>query len=89
MIVEFDLEYEKKSKKEVKDDRVFKVVKQKFDFLAIKGMRYPSLRAKKLENTTYEGNDLWEFYVTKKWRCFFTYNEITDTVKVIKIGNHL
>lgn len=89
MRVEFSLDYEKLSRKEVKDQRVFNVVERKFRLLASQGIRYPSLRAKKLKNMDINGEELWEFYVTTKWRCFFTYNEKTDSVHVIKIGNHL
>jgi len=89
MIIEFHDDYEKISRKEVKDERVFSVVKRKFDLLKFQGIRYPSLRAKKLQNINHEKEELWEFYIIKKWRCFFTYNEEEDRIIVIKISNHL
>ena len=69
----------------VEDERVWKVVRKKFEFIESVGMRYPSLKAKKLQNS----DNIWEFYITRKWRCFFRYNEKKDEILVIKIGNHL
>jgi mRNA-degrading endonuclease RelE of RelBE toxin-antitoxin system len=83
----FHADYEKNST--VRDERIYKVVERKFNFLKAKGLSYPSLNAKKLHNETHEGADLWEFYITKKYRCLFTYNENTKIVTVIKICNHL
>ena len=86
--VVFDPNFEKNSRK-VTDQRVWKVVERKFAFLSSVGMNYPSLNAKKLENLSHNGQELWEFYITMKWRCFFTYDEPNKRITVIKIGNHL
>ena len=78
-----------RSRKEVQDERVFKVAERKLSFLKMKGLRYPSLQAKKLQNLYHGENELWEFRITKKYRCYFTYSNKTNTITVIKIGNHL
>ena len=83
----FDPDYEKNSG-EVKDKKVFKVVERKFNYLAEYGLKYPSLNAKKVINKSCKGEDLWEFYITKKWRCFFTFSHKKKTIVVIKIANH-
>lgn len=86
--VRFHADYEKNSK-DVKDQRVFKVVKRKFDFLRNVGLNYPSLNAKPLNNVFDEGVPVWEFYISKKWRCLFTCNQEKKEIVVLKICNHL
>ncbi len=79
----------KKNSKQVKDQRVFKVVERKFKFLKVVGLNYPSLNAKPLNNVYHEGVDVWEFYISKKWRCLFTYDQSQKLIRVLKISNHL
>lgn len=86
--VRFHADYEKNSK-DVKDQRVFKVVKRKFEFLRAVGLNYPSLNAKLLHNESHEGVPVWEFYISKKWRCLFTCNQQKNEIVVLKICNHL
>lgn len=86
--VVFDDDYQKNSK-QVTDQRVFKVVERKFKFLRDVGLRYPSLNAKKLIDVFHNGVEVWEFYISKKWRCLFTYDEEKNEVRVLKICNHL
>ncbi len=85
----YDPDFEKKSLKEVSDTRIWKTAKRKLDFLAEKGIQYPSLNAKKIQAEKYHGKDIWEFYITKKWRCFFTFDEEKKEILVIRLGNHL
>jgi len=85
----FDPDYLKNSKK-VKDKKIFRLVERKFGFIRDKGLNYPSLNAKKLHDMFSEdGIPLWEFYITKKWRCIFTYDKDKSQIVVIKICNHL
>jgi hypothetical protein len=84
----FHANYEEHSK-QVKDRRIFKVVERKFDFLRAVGLQYPSLNAKRLQNVSHEGIPVWEFYISKKWRCLFTYNPERNEIVVLKICNHL
>ncbi len=84
----FHSDYEKNSK-QVKDQRVFKVVERKFKFLRAVGLSYPSLNAKQLNNIFENGVPVWEFYITKKWRCLFTYDSTKNEIVVLKISNHL
>jgi len=85
----FDQNYLKNSKK-VQDKKIFKLVERKFEFIKIKGLNYPSLNAKKLHNVfSDDGVPLWEFYITKKWRCIFTFDDNKNQIVVIKISNHL
>jgi|WetSurMetagenome_2_1015567.scaffolds.fasta_scaffold50568_4 hypothetical protein len=84
----FHADYEKKSR-QVEDQRVFKVVARKFKFLRSVGLNYPSLNAKQLNNEYHEGVPVWEFYITKKWRCLFTCNQEKNEIVVLKICNHL
>lgn len=86
--VVFDDNYLKNSK-QVKDQRVFRVVERKFQFLKVVGLNYPSLNAKPLNNVFYEGVEVWEFYISKKWRCLFTYDQSQRFIRVLKISNHL
>ena len=86
--VVFDNDYQKNST-QVTDQRVFKVVERKFRFLEDVGLRYPSLNAKKLNNVLHEDVAVWEFYISKKWRCLFTFSEEKNEVRVLKICNHL
>lgn len=87
--VVFDPDYLKSSRK-VTDKKVFKLVERKFEFIRAKGLTYPSLNAKKLHNLFSDnGIPLWEFYITKKWRCVFTCDESKKQITVIRICNHL
>ena len=88
LILIFHPDYEKNSQS-VKDQRIFKIVQRKFEFLKTVGLNYPSLNAKKLQNMQKDGEDMWEFYITKKWRCFFLYNNNKKTITVLYISNHL
>jgi|GEM_PF-5156716 len=84
----FHPDYEKNSK-QVKDQRVFKVVERKFKFLRDVGLNYPSLNAKPLNNMFHDEVPVWEFYISKKWRCLFTCNLDKNEIIVLKISNHL
>lgn len=86
--VTFHADY-KENSKQVKDQRVFKVVKRKFKFLRDVGLNYPSLNAKPLNNMFHEGIPIWEFYISKKWRCLFTCNNEKTEIIVLTICNHL
>ena len=86
--VTFHADYEENSE-QVKDQRVFKIVKRKFKFLRDVGLSYPSLNAKPLNNVFDEGIPVWEFYISKKWRCLFTCNQEKTEIIVLKICNHL
>ena len=86
--VVFDGDYQRNSK-QITDQRVFKVVERKFKFLEDVGLHYPSLNAKMLNNVFHEEVNVWEFNISKKWRCLFTYNQSINEVKVLKICNHL
>lgn len=86
--VTFHDDYEKNSGN-VKDKRVFKVVERKFKFLRDVGLSYPSLNAKPLHNELHEGIPVWEFYISKKWRCLFTCDKAKNEIIVLKICNHL
>ena len=88
VIVRFDAEYQLHSS-QVKDERVFRVVQRKFDFLRVGGLGYPSLNAKRLHNQFHGGAEVWEFYITKKWRCLFTYDQAGNEIVVLRISNHL
>lgn len=84
----FHVDYEENSR-QVKDQRVFKIVERKFRFLKEVGLNYPSLNAKPLNNVFDEGVPVWEFYISKKWRCLFTCNQEKNEIVVLKICNHL
>ncbi|MEK7529021.1 MAG: hypothetical protein AAB592_04600, partial [Patescibacteria group bacterium] len=84
----FHPDYEKNSR-QVQDQRVFNVVERKFKFLRDVGLNYPSLNAKRLNNVFHEGVAVWEFYISKKWRCLFTCNQEENEIIVLKICNHL
>ena len=84
----FHVDYEENSR-QITDQRVFKVAKRKFEFLRDVGLNYPSLNAKPLHNVSHEGTPVWEFYISKKWRCFFTWDQGKNEIVVLKIGNHL
>jgi hypothetical protein len=86
--VTFHVDYEENSK-QVRDRRVFKVVERKFKFLRDVGLSYPSLNAKPLNNLFDNGIPVWEFYISKKWRCLFTCNQEKNEIVVLKICNHL
>ena len=79
--------YEKNST--VKDRKIHKLAKRKIEFIRAKGLAYCSLNAKKLHNKYFKGVELWEFYITKKWRCFFTFDEEKKEITIIRISNHL
>lgn len=83
----FHRDYEKNST--VTDTRIKKTVERKYNFMRAKGLSYPSLNVTKLHNEYFEGEPLWEFYITTKYRCLFTYNEALKRVTIIKICNHL
>lgn len=59
----------------VSDKRITDTAARKYRFIQAVGLSYPSLNCTKLHNESFEGEPLWEFYITKKYRCLFTYNK--------------
>lgn len=84
--VKYDSKFEKKSKKVLNSPILKSALYKRIEIIEKYGIKYQSLTAKKIEP---KDLGVWEFYITKKYRCFFCYDEEQGIITILYAENHL
>jgi mRNA-degrading endonuclease RelE of RelBE toxin-antitoxin system len=84
--IEYDKEFRKKSKKILSEKFIEKAFIKAAQIIEKHGLEYNSLKAKKISPKVH---NIWQFRLTKKYRCLFHYDEAKQIVTFKEVTNHL